>query len=660
MKKRELIFLFAIMFCSLVSAEIIFTEPIGKIYNLGEEMQIPVLVKTLNETSLFQMDLICNDAVVNFHRVIISSGREEKIVLPLKKGIIGDKKGMCKIRATLDGESKSSEEFEISDALIVSSSIYQTTLNPEEKISITGEVTRKNLQKSNGFIKAEIISDEAVFKEAAITDGKFEIELQLPESIGAGNYILRLSAYEKDGNGATTNHGANEHSIKINQVPKNLELVIENREVLPEELIKIKPILHDQTGELINSVVYFTMKNSKDKVVEQREINSGESFEYLIPRGELPSMWKIVVESDELKSEKTFSILEKESADIKIINRTIYAENTGNVLYNKTTLVKLDNESLNLHIKLKVGESKKYVLKAPDGEYNVQLFSDENEITEIMTLTGNAVEISEVFDRKSINIYLWVALIFTLVIFMFISWNKVYKKSFLGKMKFGNKEKREKEIPVIGENNSNKANVAEVSMTIKGEKQDASFVCVKIKNLGESKSKRGSAFETISKMKEIGEGKKAVVYEDNDYLFFILAPAKTRTFKNEQTALELAQKIQEIIIDHNRRFNEKINYGISLENGTLVGKIENGVFRFMSMGPGIISAKKIATVADEKILLSEKLNDIFRVNAKTEREPVEGMNVFRLVSVKKENEEARKFISRFMERQKSGGFTFSD
>ena len=657
MKRGITLITLVILLCSFISAEIIFTEPVETIYNLGEVINAPVTIKTVSDVSgVFQMDLICNGTSINFYKysgIKLSSGEEKKIdsSLLLIRNIIGNEKGNCKIKAMLNGEYSLTNEFKISDSLIIDSTITQTEFNPEETISIVGKVTKENSEKSGGFVQARIISgSEEVVQEGTVSDGNFEINLAIPSHMKAGNYILRITATEKDSDGIITNNGIKEYEIKIKQKPNNLELIFEDTEMLPEESMKIKAILHDQTGESIASTVYITIKNSADKILEQKEISTGEFLEYKIKQGELPSQWKVYAVSNKLNAEGSFSILEKESAEVSIINRTIYAKNTGNVFYNKTLLVKLNDEPLNLQIALKVGESKKYVLNAPDGEYNVRISSEGGEISEIISLTGNAVGIKELFNYQSLNIYMWGLLIFGLFLAMLFSWNKVYKKSFFEKIKF--KDKPKKEIPVIGEENSRKGNTAEISMSIKGEKQDASFVCVKIKNLKDAKSKRGSAYETIEKLRELGEENKATIYEDKDYLFFILAPAKTRTFKNEKTALELAEKIQGILVDHNRRFNEKMQYGISLDFGTIIAKIENGIFKFMSMGPIVISSRKIASLAEEKIFLSEKMNELLRLIAKTEKETIEGTNVYKLTHVKKENEEARKFISKFMERQK--------
>jgi hypothetical protein len=83
-------------------------------------------------------------------------------------------------------------------------------------------------------------------------------------------------------------------------------------------------------------------------------------------------------------------------------------------------------------------------------------------------------------------------------------------------------------------------NKAELSLSIKGEKQDTSVICLKIKNLKEMKSKKGSASDSIRKIIDLTEENKATTYENQDYLFFLFAPIKTRTFKNERTALEIS------------------------------------------------------------------------------------------------------------------------
>ena len=191
-----------------------------------------------------------------------------------------------------------------------------------------------------------------------------------------------------------------------------------------------------------------------------------------------------------------------------------------------------------------------------------------------------------------------------------------------------------------------------MSLSIKGDQQEASVNCLKIKNLREMRTRRGgSVNDTIQKITEIAGESNAVVYENQDYLFFIFAPIKTRTFKNEKLALELTEEIQNMMKEHNRMFNQKMSFGISLNYGAIIAKVENGIFNFMSMDSLITVAKKIASLSDEEILLSSKMNDLVRLFTRTEKDIRDGTQVFVLTNIKKDDDEAKRFINKFLNRQ---------
>jgi len=657
--KRGIISIALIIFlCTFISAEIILTEQIKEGYNLGEVINIPVIIKTVSDLSgNLKINLLCDGKEKNlltWGGIKLKAG-EEKLIpysFELVKDTIGESKGMCTIKIILNEDYKLTEKFKISSLLNIQAPLVKNTFGPGDTIYLLGKVTKENKENANGFLMVDLISEENITREGTIFQGEFELNLTLPLDIAAGEYPLNILAYEKDSEGILTNEGQKSYRIYVKQVPNNVELILDKKEFLPEEIIQLKSILYDQGGKSINSTAFITIKDSKDKIIEQQEIFTDELFEYEIPQGAEPSIWKIYVIIDNLNTEKTFEILSKESAEVNIINKTILIKNIGNTFYNETLLIKIENKSLNLDVELDVGEVKKYIMNAPDGEYLVKIISREfGEITEKVGLTGNAVGIKESSDSYSLTFFFWIGgILFLFLVFVFC-WNKVYKKSFFGRMNFRERIKKCKEIPVIGEP-TKKGNKAEISLSIRGEKQDASFICLKIKNIREIKTKKGSANETLQSIKEIGDKYKSTVYEDNDYLFFILTPAKTRTFKNEKTAFEFSEKIQNILIDHNRRFNEKINFGISLDKGTIIGKLENGIFKFMSLSPIITSARKIASISNEKILLSKKMNESLRLIAKTEKVSTDEAEVYSVTQIKKENEEAKRFISKFMERQK--------
>ena len=667
MKRGIIILIFIICISSFISAgvvDIIFTQQIKSTYNLGDTIPIPVTIKTSSDINgLFQIDLICNGTVINFYKngVNLVSGTEKTFdsSLVLIRGIIGDTKGTCKIKAILGMDYALSNEFKISDSLSITGSLTKKEFAPKESVSVTGKVIRETGENSNGFIDASLLTDninQNITQLGTVNLGIFSVNLSLPSDLKAGNYILRLRAFEKNSDGIITNNGFADYNISIRQVPTNLEIMIDNKYVMPGSSAKVKAILHDQTGEPINAVVFITIKDQNNKILEQREIQTNEFLEYPIRTNEPPAEWKVFAVSNQLTAEDGFQIKVNENVDIQVVNKTILITNIGNVPYNRTVLVKVGETSLNIPVMLSLGKSKKYVLSAPDGEYKVDVKTENgDEISNVISLTGGAIDVREI-SGGHYTILAWILMILILGFVAFTIFRKIYKKPFVGKkMNFNFKKKDSEEMPVLGANSITRpANKGELSLSIKGEKQEASVICLKVKNLRDMKSGRGSPAESIRKSMDLAEENKAVSYENQDYLFFIFAPTKTRTFKNEKTALEIAKKIQDILTEHNKRFNQKVEFGISLNYGTIVAKLENGIFKFMTLGTLITSAKKIASLSKGEVLIGEKMNDLLRLNIRTEKHVRDGVSVFSVKEIKRENEEARKFIDRFMQRQGKG------
>jgi hypothetical protein len=660
---------FVILFISAVSAEIIFTQPVKSVYNLGDTVFSPITIKTSTPISgSIRGNLVCNGSEINFftNGINLAAGEEDnnnKPKLTLTKKNIGGRLGMCKIKIITDSEYMLSEEFKISDWLSVSGNVDKSVFDAGETIAINGKVTKETGENSNGLIEASIETNnvnQEIKQIGTITDGNFALNLSIPSNLKAGDYLVNVKAYEEDSDGLITNSGAIGYNISVNQVPTNLEILFESKEIDPGSSLIVHPILHDQTGDPINTSIFVTIKDQADKILEEKEINMGNALIYSIANGTAPAEWKVFAASSKLTSEDTFLIKTKESIAVQIINKTIQITNNGNVFYNKTLLVKLEDSPLNLQVSLDVGETKKYILSAPKGEYNVKILSNEgNEVSETMSLTGRAIGIRE--QGSNLTLFAWILFGLIVLVGGFILIKKLKIKRLFGgsfkREKFQSKERvrESKPLPVMSQNAIiPSVNKAEISLSIKGDKQEASVVALKVKNLREFRVRKGSPSDTLKQIINLAEDNKAVTYENNDYLLFILAPAKTRTMKNEKTALEIAEEMQKIMMNHNRMFNQKMDFGISLNNGTLIAKIESGVFKFMGIGSLIGVSKKIASLSKEEVLLSENINNLLRVSIKSDKETRDGVPVYVLSSVKKEDDATKKFINKFMERQKKG------
>jgi len=374
----------------------------------------------------------------------------------------------------------------------------------------------------------------------------------------------------------------------------------------------------------------------------------------------------VISECWEFDAESVFEIMEKEDINIEIINRTLTITNTGNVPYNKTALVKFGDEALEIKVYLGLGESQMYRLSAPDGNYEVEVVSGNYSVSQEVALTGKAIEVKRVSGRTSMmeNPVVWIFITMLLGFVAFIVFKRGYQRTFVGYIKSkvkrkGKKKGETKEEPVSKPFRSSKAlvkprNKAEFSLSIKGEKQNVDVLALNIKNIKDVQTKKSNAKETIQQIVDFAEDHKAVTYESNNILFFIISPTKTKTFKNEPATIEIAKKAKEILSHHNKMFKQKIDFGISLNYGTIVARQEkdSGIFRFMSLGTLMTAAKKISSFAKNDVLISEKMNDRLRSYTKTEKHEEGGMKVFSIKGIKKNNEEYKRFIRKFLERQK--------
>lgn len=176
------------------------------------------------------------------------------------------------------------------------------------------------------------------------------------------------------------------------------------------------------------------------------------------------------------------------------------------------------------------------------------------------------------------------------------------------------------------------------------------MITLKIKNMPSLKnSKEGGAHEILEKIKQIAEDQKAATYENEDSIFFIFAPVRTKTFKNELAALRIAQRIKEALTEQNKLFKQKIDFGISLNSGEIIAKQEPECFKFMGMGNLMMQSKRTAAVAENDILMTEKITEKLRTSVKTEKLRKENMDVYSIKEIKNP-EEHQKFLKGFMRR----------
>jgi hypothetical protein len=690
------IFILALLITPFISAEIIINQQPNKVYNLGDSVTVPVSIfATSTISDDLHMDLICGGKAVSFCQNGVDLGEGEgknmECYLVLNKDKIGETTGTCKISVYLSkqkGSAVTTDDFKISNLLTITPNTEQTEFNPGESILVYGDAVKENGQPANGFIDMEIATDNSssgITQRGTINNGVYSMNISLPDKMKAGKYLITLNAYEVTSDNTQTNKGFVNYNIVIKQVPTSLELLFDNNKVKPDTSVKVKAILHDQTGDKIDSTAIITIKRGTTEIVEgggPTEKPTGEYMELPIAYNEPPSNWTVFAMSNQLTAEAHFDVLENKDIKAEMINGTLVITNIGNVPYNDTITIRVGNVSEPFNLSLGVDESKKIALNAAEGEHNIEVINErgESKLKDTITitksrLTGNAIQIRDASETSVGNFFsrpiVWIFIILVLLGIAFIIIRRRKKKNQYGSTKTGtgiggglfkkkiNQQSEVKNIPwenrampLSKESKLQTKNKANISLSIKGNKQDISIVNVTIKNLAEVQEKKGNAEEPLQKIIYTAENKKAFVYENQNNLFFILTPSKTRTFKNEDAALEIAQTAKEVLSAYNKIAKYRLDFGISIEYGSIVEKTENGVMEFMSLGTLMSNSKKIASASQGEVLLGEKIKEKL-INVRTEKQDNGRITFYKIKDIKYHDEEHSKFLKSFVKKNEN-------
>jgi hypothetical protein len=409
--------------------------------------------------------------------------------------------------------------------------------------------------------------------------------------------------------------------------------------------------LRDQTGEKMSSKVFVAIKDGEGEIFKKIETETGVENNYWVSGNESPSTWSISVYAQEIINSVDLKILENKKINFNLINETLVVKNVGNVLYNESLNITVGDKLIEIPIYLGVGEEDKYSISAPDGEYEISV-GDFHQRT---FLTGSAVNVKQIsdFNFSYVKVIAWIFIILILGFIANVIFKKGYKKTFFGRTKKRKKgkvlSKKDENVPKTGVINPKVK--TELSLSITGTKQNATIGCISLKNYEEIKSGEGNVRETFEKIDHFIESRKGLIYKNNNHLFFILAPVLTKTFKNEGAALEISNEIVKELKVHNKKFKKKIDFGISLNYGTIVTKIGVHSNQFMSMGTLMTDAKKMANASRREIYLGEKVREKLGSKVKVELKQVGSLKAWEVKELNSGKKDYSSFLKGFIERQ---------
>ncbi len=644
--KKLACFILSIFLISTVSAEIWFNSDMNSVYNIGDKLKFSVSVSEVGEQ--LKAELVCKNKTKTIFLKYLDNETVIDISQSLTKTFLDGIIGQCKIVTKYGLNRAESVRFLISDAIFLNVETDKLNYAPGEKINVKGEAEKANTQLLEGFFEI-ILSDVNISTTGIVEKGKFEANLTLPENIKAGNYIMNITVYEKEGE-EITNKGEKKASINVKQIPNKLEVALDSQSVKPGNDLIFKILLYDQSGAMIDGEASFLIENSKENSLEKGLIKIDESKRFSIEKNLSSGYYKLKAYSSGIYGERQFYVEENEEAKFEIINSTLIIKNIGNVEYNKAVQISIGNVVEVINTKLAVGEEKKYEIKAPHGKYNLTITDGKNSVSYNALLTGNIVGIREVeegFFAKN-KILAWVFLIFIMGMFVFTAGRRILKRKFVLSNKFplikeGRgiikvKTSEEKEsVPI-------KIREAEHSLVLQGQKHDTALICLKVKNeLSET------ARENLKKVLNNAHKGKAAIYKSGEYNLIIFSPLITRTLKNHVNAVKTALEIEKTLKEYNKNFKDKIDFGVAVHSGDIVSRIQDNKLKFTSLGNTLTISKKLADISEQEVLLSKAIHEKTLADIKTEKNEIYGMEIFKVKRII-DIDRNRMFVQDFLKR----------
>lgn len=639
-------------FMTLVLGEIMLSQP-SVIYNLGDNLEISATIKPSQYSSgFFEINLICIEASKNIHReyLTLEAGKEKQIstFLSLSKSFLGGMSGDCNILAEFSAEQEQSQKFKISDKIDLSLNIENMSVKAGDELKIKGNALKENGKLVNGFLEL-IVENTDIRLTRTVSEGNFEVGFSFPETIKSGNYVLGARVYEKS-QGEETNSGETKVTLNIKSTPEKIEIATSKQNVEPGESLIFRPAIYDQATEQVPGEVSIKIYSPSEELFLQKILKSGEDEELIIANDQSPGYWEIKAEALGLEAKRLFYINELEKIKFDIENDTLIITNIGNVHYKKDVQISISDFTEIKNVDLDVGEVKKFRLSAPEGKYNVKVTDGEQElVTEEISLTGRIIGVENVKGSISLSSkypIVWLFLIAVFGLFIIILVQRVAKKKFYALSPEQPEKEKKSEIITYKDKGKKMPGTAEHSLVLHGNKEKTGIIAVKIKDIDKV---RKSSLGTVNNIVREVIDNKGVVYETSDYLIGIFSPVTTKTFGNELIAVKISRQINEILKEHNRKFKDKIDYGISLNSGELIVRKEGGMVRFTSIGNTISLARKIADLANGEVLLSENLQKRVISQIRTEKEARSGINVYHIKDIIN-RQKHKEFISDFLSR----------
>jgi len=647
MKKEVLVALILLSLIPIVSAEMVISAP-ERVYSISDSYNFNVtLMSSSSVEGALTANLVCSannilSSVGIYNKQPSSDELSQKTVQiagNFYNSIVNGLLGECHIEAKYGKDTANSADFDLARNIYVSLSMGKVILEPNERVNVSVKAVKDNGQSvDKGFIELKIdrlgITSFKEMNQEALT-----MIISIPDDAPAGSYDIDARVYEKNSDGEVTNEGEASSSFRIKQVIRESGISISAQDIEPENEFVYTILLYDQTDQNVEENVDVSIFKPNGELFANSIVSSGEANSMEIEGTFMPGSWLIKSNINGMTANRTFNVKEFEKASFSLTDNILTVSNIGNVDYNEPVEVSIGETSEVLEVELELGETKRYVLSAPDGNYEIGINdAGEEDVLGTSFLTGGAIAIDAEGSGfwGGSHIIIWVFLIGVALLFAAQKYRKISKKSYYGKTPTS--------YPSPINVGSKKDVISE------GNREECTVISLKLKNREEIERANGDAMSAVERALTRARDARAKIYSDKDYKTIIFAPSLTNEKDNSMKAVAIAREIENVLSEHNRRFGEKIMFGIGVHNGEMIVESASGKFKFNSIGSTIPSVKKIADSSSYGTAVSEMVHR--RILGKVKSDKMEGTNCWKIGKIM-DRERHSEFINRFMERQRA-------
>ncbi len=264
-----------------------------------------------------------------------------------------------------------------------------------------------------------IYLDEEDYRANIKKNGQFDYRLEIPMNITSGKHEIKAVVVDLYGN-----VGESETSLEIIPLPSLLDIEFEKKTYLPNDVLKFKPFLYDQAGEIIDESVKIEFITPEKEVMRVLESRSNTDSEFLFPDNAVPGTWRMKLANNNLEELREFLVGSLSALDYTIDNGILIVENVGNVKYENPINIKIKGGGVDISLTKKTSLKPEKILRVDlgreveTGVYQVAIGDKIFDDVEIASTKGQ-------FDFTYLY---WILIIFALILFVYFLFFRTRRK----------------------------------------------------------------------------------------------------------------------------------------------------------------------------------------------------------------------------------------